>query len=550
MHEALPTLLHRFLHWEAVQPDAVFLTQPAGDRRSDVTWAMAGQEARRLATQLTALGLPRGSRVALLGKNSAHWVIADVAIMMAGLVSVPIYPTMSGETVGYVLDHAEVRLLIIGKLDDGADNWREIKAALPRDVPILALPSAPAGAGTSWHHVLAREPLRHVRLPDPSDICTIIYTSGSTGRPKGVVHSYASMIAIQPVLVRRNDIVPTDRLLSYLPLAHVAERLMEGMAIYNGLRIFFVESLATFSRDIALARPTVFLSVPRLWVKFKQGVDASIAPGLQRWLFAVPGVSTIVKRSVLRKLGLDQVRVATSGSAPISPEVIRWYQRVGLDLLEGYGMSENFGMSHCTEMGRIVPGQVGTPMEGVDARIDEAGEILVRSPGQMVGYYREPVLTAASLTDDGFFRTGDRGVIDARGALTITGRTKDIFKTAKGKYVAPVPIENAIQLPGIDAVCVLGADRAAPYVLLLPSPELRQDLADEKQGEVITAMIAQKLKALNASLEPHERLSHAILVDDEWTSANGLLTPTLKIVRAAIESLYTVGGHGGRSILI
>jgi long-chain acyl-CoA synthetase len=549
---AATTLLHCFLHWEATRGDKVFLTQPIGDDLIHLSWAAAGGDARRLATKLAALGLPRGASVALLGKNSAHWVIADIAIMMAGLVSVPIYPTMSGSAVRYILDHADVRLVIVGKLGDGGDNWKDIEAALPRDIPILALPLAPPISAISWESVLGQKPLGDVSLPDAGDICTIIYTSGSTGRPKGVVHSYASMIAIQPISVQRNSIVPTDRLLSYLPLAHVAERLMEGMAIYNGLRLFFVESLSTFSRDIARARPTVFLSVPRLWVKFKQGVDASINPGLQRRLFSIPGLSTIVKRSLLRKLGLDQVRVAISGSAPIAPDMIRWYQRLGLEVLEGYGMSENFGMSHCTEVGRVVPGQVGAPMEGVQARLDDTGELLVQSPGQMIGYHRDRDLTLASLTDDGFFRTGDRGTIDLQGRLTITGRTKDIFKTAKGKYVVPAPIENAIQLAGVDAVCVLGTNRAAPFVLLLPSPELRQHLADETQFESLAAAIAKQLRILNASLEPHERLSHAVLVDDEWTSANGLLTPTLKIIRSAIEEMYEGldAGRGGRSIPI
>lgn len=549
---AATTLLHCFLHWEKVQGDAIFLTQPSGGDLMDISWAAAGQDARRLAAQLVALGIPRGSRVALLGKNSAHWVIADLAIMMAGLVSVPIYPTMSGDTVRYILDHADVRLVIVGKLGDGGDNWQEIEAALPKDMPVLALPLAPSVAGISWDSVLDHEPLGDIQLPEAGDICTIIYTSGSTGRPKGVVHSYASMMAIQPVTARRNGVRHSDRLLSYLPLAHVAERLMAGMAIYNGLRIFFVESLSTFSRDIGRARPTLLLTVPRLMVKFKQSVEAAISPRQQRWLFAIPGVSRIVKRSILRKLGLDQVRVATSGSAPMPPEVIRWYQKLGLNLLEGYGMSENFGMSHCTEIGRVVPGQVGTPMEGVEARIDETGEILVRSPGHMLGYHREPELTAACMTDDGFFRTGDMGTIDTHGVLTITGRTKDIFKTAKGKYVAPVPIENAIQLQGIDAVCVLGTNHSAPFVLLLPSPELRQELADEQQCKAITATIAQQLRLLNASLEPHERLSHAVLVDDEWTSANGLLTPTLKIVRSAIEKRYDASSaeHWGRTIPI
>ena len=536
--QSAPTLLHSFLHWEKTKPNGVFLTQPTTDGVTDYTWGEVGDQARRLAACIRSLGLPAGSHVALLGKNSAHWVIADIAIMMAGMISVPLYPTMSGGTARYVLDHAETKLLIIGKLDGTSDNWPEIRQSLPPNLPLVALPMAPSEAGTSWAEVMAHAPLTDVATPGKDDVATIVYTSGSTGRPKGVVHSFASMLAIQRGLESRNGVLPSDRLLSYLPLAHVAERMMEGMALYYGLHIFFTQSLATFSEDIARARPTVFLSVPRLWTKFRQGVDEALPPRKQAILFAIPGVSRLIKRKILRKLGLDQVRMAASGTAPIPPDLIHWYKRLGLQVLEGYGMSENFAMSHFTERGRIVPGQVGTCFAGVDARIDETGEILVRSPGQMLRYHREPDLTAAAMTPDGFLRTGDRGTIDRHGALTITGRTKDIFKTAKGKYVAPVPIENAIQLPGIEAVCVMGAGRSAPIALLLPSAEKRAELADPAARAAIASLIRKELAEVNTTLEPHERLGLAVLVDDDWTPGNGCLTPTLKIVRAKLEEEY------------
>lgn len=540
--QSATTLLQCFLAWERVQPDAIYLTQPLPDGSVlDYSWAQVGDEARRMAAHLRSLQIPAHSHIALLGKNSAHWIIADLAIMMAGHVSVPLYPTLSAESARYVLGHSEARLLFVGKLDGNSDNWPRIEKALPADLPLIGLPLSPRRDIPQWDALIAQHaPLEPVHAAQPDELCSIVYTSGSTGTPKGVMHSYGSMLTPGPAF---NDTIggsPADRWLSYLPLAHVAERMLESCSLYFGMHAYFCNDLSTFVADVRRARPTVFFSVPRLWTKFQQGVNAKISPGRQRWLFALPIVGRLVKRRILRDLGLDQTRVAVTASAPLPPDVVRWYRGLGLELLDVYGMSENFGISHGCRLGQVRVGYVGSCHRGVEARIDANGELLVKSPGQMLGYYKLPELTAGASLPDGFFRTGDRGEIDAEGRLRLTGRIKELFKTAGGKYIAPVPIENRLgNHPRLENVCVTGPGQPQPFALLVLSAETQLALAnDGRLRTQLTAEFEALLDDVNATLESHEKLCCAVVVKPAWTIESGLLTPTLKIKRQAIEDRY------------
>jgi long-subunit acyl-CoA synthetase (AMP-forming) len=536
------TLLECFLAWERVQPNAIYLTQPHPDGRVlDYSWAQVGDEARRMAAHLRSLPIPPQSQIALLGKNSAHWIIADLAIMMAGHVSVPLYPTLSAESARYVLEHSEARLLFVGKLDGVSDNWPRIEAALPADLPLIGLPMAPRGDIPQWNEVIGQHaPLAEVHAARPDDLCTIVYTSGSTGTPKGVMHSYRSMLTPGPAF---NDTIggsSADRWLSYLPLAHVAERMLESCSLYFGMHAYFCNDLSTFVADLRRARPTVFFSVPRLWTKFQHGVDAKISPARQRWLFALPIIGRMLKRKILADLGLDHTRVAVTASAPLPSEVVRWYRNLGLELLDVYGMSENFGISHGSRPGQVRVGYVGSCHRGVEARIDANGELLVRSPGQMLGYYKLPELTAGATLADGFFRTGDRGEVDAAGRLRLTGRLKELFKSAGGKYIAPVPIENQLgSHPRLETVCVTGPGLPQPFALLVLSAETQLALrANEHLRELLTEEFTALLDHVNATLESHEKLCCVVVVQQPWTIEDGLLTPTLKIKRHAIEGRY------------
>lgn len=539
------SFLHCLLYWEKHAPDSTWLVQPmpAGVVK-EYRWRDAAAEIRRMAAHLRSLGLPPGSSIALVGKNSAHWIMADLAIMMAGHVSVPIYFTVNAETMRYVLEHSEARLVFIGKLDGKSDTWNDFRSAIPDALPKITLPLSPSLSCERWDQIISQQaPLTDAELldPAPGELATIIYTSGSTGRPKGVMHSHHSLIMTAYHSQALFQINSSDRMLSYLPLAHAAERCMvESTSLYFGFCVYFAGNVDTFLEDLRRARPTLFFSVPRLWVKFQQGINSKLHPRVQKWLFRVPVLSTLVKRRILKMLGLHHVRAAITGSAPLPPEVLAWYRRLGLELLEGYGMTENFGYSHASRPGQTRIGYVGEPCPEVQCRIDANGEILVKSPGTMMGYFKDSRKTAEDITADGFLHTGDMGETDSQGRLRITGRIKDLFKTSKGKYVAPVPIEQLLgNHPLVEAACVTGDGLPQALGLLMLAEETRAGLAN---GTLQKAGVASELHALlletNAALEAHETLTCLVVMQESWTIESGLLTPTLKIKRPEIEKRY------------
>ncbi|WP_206362910.1 AMP-binding protein [Stenotrophobium rhamnosiphilum] len=535
------TLLHCLLHWEVTQTHRVYMTQPYADGRVvDYTWVEVASQVRRMATHLRSLNLPPRSNIALLGKNSAHWIMADLAIWMAGHITVPLYPALNGDTAGYILEHSEAKLLFLGKMDGKSDGWNEIAPVVPKGLPIIALPMAPRDDVPQWETIIANtQPLQDLKLPSADDLATILYTSGSTGRPKGVMHSHGSFTRSAEGLNRMLHLSANDRLLSYLPLAHVAERaLVESGSLYNGCRIFFADKLDTFPADLRRATPTIFFSVPRLWTKFYLGVNQKLPLAKQKKLFAIPFVSKIIKKKILTQLGLQDVRVALTGSAPLPQELMNWYRKLGLDLLEVYGMSENFAYSHGAQPGNVRDGWIGQAYAGVESRIDNNGELLVKSPCQMTGYYKMPEKTAEEMTEDGFFRTGDRGAFDEIGRVRITGRVKELFKTSKGKYVAPAPIENRIgSHPVVESSCVTGSGLAQPFALVMLSPEAHQRLQSGGQA-AMGGELQIVLDRVNKELEDHEQLDFLVVVNEPWTVENGFLTPTLKIKRNIIEERY------------
>jgi len=538
------TLVHAFRHWQTSTPEAVYLTQPFPDGRVvDYSWREVSDQVRRMAAYLQSLNLPDKSPIALVGKNSAHWIMTDLAIWLAGHVSVPLYPTINAETARHVFEHSEAKLLFVGKLDGINDTWDDFKHGIPENMPRIALPMSPLSDADQWDTIVAdTEPLAEIPLPAPDDLATIVYTSGSTGQPKGVMHSFATMIAVVSGMQTQFDIGANERMLSYLPLAHVAERAaVEANSLYFGFRVYFADKLETFQQDLKRARPTIFFSVPRLWTKFYQGVQQKIPLSRQRLLFKLPVVSGLVKRKLLAELGLDHVRFAITGSAPLAPDIIKWYREIGLELLDGYAMSENFAYSHFSRPGQVRIGYVGQSAPGVETRIDGAtGEVLVKSPCQMLGYHKQPEKTAEDMTVDGFFKTGDMGEVDAAGRLKITGRVKELFKTSKGKYVAPAPIENRLNNhPDIEICCVTGVEQPQPYALVMLAEESQ---AEQQNGTLdhdrLDAEFRQLLEQINATLEHHEQLAFLVVVKEAWSMEEGFLTPTMKIKRNKIEARY------------
>ena len=525
--------------WERERRDQIYLTQPIGAGAvQDITWGEAGDQIRRMAAWLQSQGWPDGSRIAIIGKNSAHWILADLAILMAGHVSVPLYATFNGEALAYTLEHSAARACFIGKMDDIAN----LRSGVPAGLPLIALPLAPAIEALQWADLIrATPPLPGTPAPDPASLCTIIYTSGTTGKPKGVMHSCNTIAWGINSATRRIAMDSTDRFISYLPLAHIAERmLIEQCSLRYGARIYFAESLDTFIQDLQRARPTIFFSVPRLWVKFQQGVHAKLPPHKLDRLLALPLIGNIVRRKILKGLGLDQCRLAAGGAAPMPADVLRWYRRLGLDLIEVYGMTENCAISHASLPGTLKTDTVGLPYDGVQQRIDPgSGEILMHSGALMLGYYREPEQTAAAITADCWLRTGDQGSIDNDGYLHITGRVKDIFKTSKGKYVAPSPLEDLLVMhPDIEACMVTGANLVQPLALVMLSADAAARSTSLDSRQEMTHSLERHLTAVNARLEPHERLKCLAVLTTPWTPENGLVTPTMKVKRRRIEESY------------
>ena len=529
---------------EANRADQIYLTQPLGAAGNgavtDYTWKQTMDQARRMATHLKSLGFEPGARIGILSKNCAHFFMAELAIWMAGYTTVAIFPTEGADTVKYVLEHSGASLLFVGKLD----SWPKQAAGVPADMPRIAFPLAPKTDYATWDSITAKTaPMAGKPARKPDDIAMLIYTSGSTGQPKGVMHSFGHIAAaIEGVSSRMDETLGASvpkRALSYLPLAHCFERsFVECLSFRDGkMHVFFADSLDTFVADLNRAKPTIFISVPRLWLKFQQGVFTKMPPAKLNRLLSIPIIGKLVAKKVLTGLGLDQTKLAASGSAPLPPDLVTWYRKLGLKLVEGYGMTEDFAYSHTMTDALNLPGYVGAPYPGVEVRISPEGEIQIKSPGQMVGYYKRPDLDAEVFTDDGFFKTGDQGERRPDGQLKITGRLKELFKTGKGKYVAPAPIENTLNNhPMIESSMVSGVGQSASYGLIVLSEEMRPKLKDPAVREEVNAAMAVLLKETNKGLADYEQMKMLVIAKEPWSIENGCLTPTMKIKRGKIEA--------------
>ena len=535
--------LQRLYHWERTAPRQVALTQPmGGGKLQDFSWGDVADQARRMAAHLKAQNWEPGSNIAILSKNCAWWMMSDLAIWMAGHVSVPLYPTLAPATIAHFLTPSEAKGCCVGKLD----GWDVMKEGLPADLPCISYPLSPQQAlrhCAGWDDICKKQtPLQSDVLRGADELATLIYTSGTTGTPKGVMQSFGSFAWALEAGLKRIDIQSNDRMLSYLPLAHVVERvLVEHGWLRTGMHVYFADSIDTFTADLQRARPTVFFSVPRLWLKFQQGVHHKMPPAKLNRLLSIPLVGRLVRHKVLKALGLDQCRLAAGGAAPMPLALLKWYAKLGLPINEGYGLTENLAVSHITVPGQDQQGTVGPAYEGVQDRIDpETGEIQMHSPALMMGYYKDPEQTRAAFAADGWLRTGDKGKIDSQGRLRITGRVKDLFKTSKGKYVAPAPIEDKLVMhPAVEACVVTGANLGHPLgILMLNADAMLRSKESDSRAE-LESSLAQHLKTINATLDPHEQLSCLVIVTSAWTVENDVITPTFKVKRNRIEELYS-----------
>ena len=532
----LQTPLAMLYHWEQTTPDKILFKQPINGEWRTFTWKQAATEVRKMAAVLQSYNFPPQSKIGLVSKNCAHWIMADLAIMMAGHISVPIYPNVGADTLNYVLTHSEAKLLFVGKLDD----WNFMKAGVPQGVECISFPwYGPKQNGFKyWEEVTAGiTPVPGQPDRALSDVMTIIYTSGTTGNPKGVVHSFknfAYSINVGKAYFGLN--YGEDRLFSYLPLSHIAERLLIEMAgLYVNAEIWFAESLDLFVTNLAEAQPTIFLAVPRIWTKFQMGILAKLPQSRLSLLLSIPIINNIIRNKVKAGLGLAKCKHYLTGAAPIPASLVQWWEKLGVEIEEVYGMTENCAVSHCNKKPQFKVGTQGKPFPGTEVKFSDAGEILVKVESNMLEYYKEPEMTAQTLKD-GWLYTGDKGETDADGFLRITGRVKEIFKTDKGKYVAPAPIEMKLSKNlHIEQLCVVGASLPQPMVLVVLS-------ADAKGKEIseVKESLEETLKIVNEKLEKHERLHKLVIVKEDWTIENSLLTPSLKIKRDPIEKKYSL----------
>ncbi len=524
--------LNAFSYWANTTPNHVFLRQPINRNFIEFNYKEVDEQVRKMVTALHHLGLKKGDHVALLSKNCAHWMMADLAIMAAGCISIPIYPTLGAESIHEILEHSESKAVIIGKLDD----YEQQRSGIP-NITTIGVEMYGISEAYSWEKLIAmHEPAVSLHEQKAEELMTIMYTSGTTGNPKGVIHTVGAFEELINTAIDQIKLPPQPRYFSYLPMTHIAERAgIEMSAIFRGATVSFPESLETFAEDLASVQPQTFFGVPRIWQKFQEKVLEKMPQEKLDKLIGIPILGNIVKKKLKKKLGLSASVANFSGAAPIAISLQEWYSKLGIEICQAYGMTEDCILSHFNLPGQNKFGTVGKPLPGVTSKLSEEGEILIKSNCLMKGYFKEKEKTAEMFTEDGFLRTGDIGEFDHDGYLSITGRVKDQFKTDKGKYISPAPIELGISKNyDVDQVCIVGTGIPQPIALIVPS-----EGGLKKPKEELNQSIWQTVSELNKSLESYEKIAKAVIMNEVWSVDNGLLTPTLKVKRNRVEAIHS-----------
>jgi len=524
--------VENFLHWANQTPNKLYLRQPKGSSYNDYTYQQAAAEVSKIASYISKQFTDNLKHVGILSKNCAHWILADLAISYAGGVSVPFYPTLSAEQFRAIFEHSDCKILFVGKLD----NWSQIKKVIPKDTVIIHMSDEPNEQLNTWEQIV--ETTHSTITPhtfQEDDTISIIYTSGTTGIPKGVMIQLKS---IKIALKAAREIAYLDesdnRFISYLPLCHVAERnFVEYAGTACGGTIYFVENLQTFASNLQRAAPTHFLAVPRIWLKFQENIHSKFGGSKSfHKITKIPLLGNLLKKLIIKKLGLSKAKLAITGAAPISPELLLWFKELGIVIQEAYGMTENLGLTSVMPKNGIQLGTVGKIWPICEVRIQK-GEIQMKADYVMQGYYKEPSLTADAF-EDGWLKTGDAGTFNEEGYLQITGRIKESFKTSKGFYVSPSTIETHIQNHTlVDQVCVVGANLPEPMALVVLKEEFK-----ELETSAISEMLSDLFESLPIHFKHYEMIRKIIVLKEPWTAENNCMTPTLKIKRAEIERLY------------
>jgi len=532
--KATMTILDYFLKWEKEKPEDIFLKQPRGSNWVNYTWRQVGEEARKILGALQQQGFGHGDRIALLSSNCAQWIICDLALMMGGYISVPLYANVSATAMQKILEGSGARFLFIGKLLP--KDWHNLQPAIPESVQTATLEGYDKEGIKPWSEFLRSSTAPTLVKPNAEDVFTIIYTSGTTGDPKGVVHTFGSvmnavLVASDAFMLNRSG----NRFISYLPLSHAAERgLIESGGIYCGGTIAFVESIDSFATTLQAIEPTHFFGVPRIWEKFQAKILEKLPQGKLSLLLNIPFVAGMIRSKIKKSLGLHKADLLVTGAAPIAPELMLWFQKLGIFICEAYGLSEDFSVLSIHPKDDIRMGTVGKLFPKQEVYIDpETHEIRQKCGWLMQGYYNNPELSAKTIVN-GFLYTGDMGQLSADGFLTITGRVKDIFKTTKGEYISPSALEMKFTgLNSVDQACVMGAQYPQPFVLIVLS-----ETGKAMHKTEVETQLQEVLDTVNRDVMEYQKLKKAIIVKEEWTNDNDLLTPTLKMKRNVLSQKY------------
>ena len=532
----------KFYDWEEKFKDKPFLRQPFGESWEEYTWGETGQLARRLATGLKSLGLKKGSHIGLISKNCREWIIADLAIIMAGYVSVPFFPNLKSTEIKSLIEFGEVSALFVGKLE----NWEEMKNGVDKDLPIIAFPhyenNSIVSEGFQWDEFISKfEPQRENYHPNLDDVWTIIFTSGTTGNPKGVVLSF-KINQSTDVMYTKNynplcvDFDGNNSFFSYLPLNHIAERIaIEFTAFKNGGIISFTESIETFVKNLSDVQPSVFFGVPRIYTKFQLGILSKFNQKKLDILLAIPLLSNIIKKKLKKALGLYNAKVVVSGAAAMQIAQRNWFRKIGVNITVGYGMTENCAITTQLPGSNFTkPGSVGKVQPQVEIKIDDSTEeVLMRGPYMMLGYFNDKIITNNTIKD-GWLHTGDKGRIDSDGYLYITGRVKDTFKTSKGEFIDPGKIEAMFgEVDFFDQICVVGLGIPQPIMLVNIS-----EVGKKLEKNDLENKLTEKLNSVNELSFNYKKVAKIIICKDLWTPENEILTPTMKIKRGNVDKLY------------
>lgn len=526
--------LDQFLKWEKEIPNDIFLRQPFDGEWKSWTWAQAGEEARKIAQGLKSLGLPEKTHIAVISKNCAQWIISDLAIMMAGYISIPVYPTLSAHSIQPILEHSDAKAIIIGKLDD----FESQKNGIPSGIIKISMETYGIKEDLTLENFISlQSPLKETYSWKQDEIFTIIYTSGTTGKSKGVMHTIEAFDFVLQSAIVELRLPQRPKLFSYLPLSHIAERIgVEMNSFYTGAKISFAESLDSFAKNLADTQPDIFFAVPRIWGKFREKILEKLPQKKLNLLLSFPIINRLIKKKIKKNLGLSNASHIYSAAAPLSLDIILWFDKLGITILQAYGMTEDCVYSHFCSPHINRYGTVGKALPEILIQIADDGEIRKKCKADMKGYYKEKEMTAEMFDEKGYLKTGDIGEYDQDGFLKITGRVKDIFKTDKGKYISPGPIETQILAnTNIEQACVVGTGVPQPIALITLS-DTGKNLSKTELIETLSGL----LKAINVSLEKFEMLEKIVIMKDGWTIANNMITPTLKVKRNEIEKIHLV----------